>query len=592
VIFLLLPEYFLTELFSKNDIVSVVSLYVNLKRSGRNLVSLCPFHNEKTASMFVYPESNSFYCFGCGVGGSAITFIEKIENLSYIDAIKFLAQKAGISFPGDSSTISLLKQREIIFSINRESAKFYYDLLYSKEGIKALEYMKKRGILDNTIRYFGIGYSSSYYSISKFLLNKGYEEEDIVKSGLAFYGRKGVLVDRFFNRVMFPIINISGNVIAFGARALGDQKPKYINTSETPIFKKGSNLFSINFAKKSKKDFFILAEGYMDVVAISQIGFDNVVASLGTSITSAQARLISKYIKEVVIAYDSDRAGQNATEKAILILRQAGMFVRVLKISRGKDPDEFIRLCGNQASYQFSELIKKAENDIEYRLQKIGSMFDEAKLEHRLMYLREAIKILCEIDDVMEQEIWAGKLSHEMKIEKETVMSQIKKEHRRKQRIHERGEGLIAKKIALAKDDKINPEKSKFLRAASAEEALISYLIYHPEEVSIISREIDPKDFCTTFNRRVFRSILHILARGIKEVNIDEFSKEFSHEEMSRIVKLFIKDSFKKENFSSARCYIRVIIEEKKRNTIGNDSNSLDVDSIKEYMKMLKCSKK
>ncbi|MDR0404317.1 MAG: DNA primase [Oscillospiraceae bacterium] len=592
-----MPEQFLAELFLKNNIVSVASSYMNFKKSGRNLVGLCPFHNEKTPSLFIYPESDSFYCFGCGVGGSVITFLEKAENLSYIDAVKLLAERSGMILPDHFASAPFSEQRGVIFSVNREAAKFYHSSLCSKENDFALWYLKNRGVLYSTIRYFGIGYSpTSRRSLCKFLLEKGYKATDIVKSGLASYDKRGEIIDRFFGRIMFPIIDAMGNVIAFGARAIQNQKPKYLNTSDTSVFKKGSNLFSINFAKKSKENFFILTEGYMDVVAIYQAGFNNAIATLGTSITYPQVYLLSKYTKEVVLAYDSDKAGLAATQRAILILRKGGVLVRVLKLSKGKDPDEFIRSFEpKQAAYKFSKLIKESKGDVEYRLEKIGLELDKTKLEDKLAYLKGAVKILCEINDAIEQEIWAGRISREMKIEKETLMRQLRKEKQKKYKIHKKKEIRSAQNVILARGDDVNPEKPKFLRAANAEEALISYLIYHPQKAAIISRKISFQDFSTSFNGKVFQFILQKLAKNMEissNITINSFSEKFSHPEISRIVKFFIKDSFKNATFDDAIKYIHIILEEKRKNSIENDLQTSNTDSIMAYMKMLKFSRK
>ena len=300
------PERFIEELKFKNDISDIVSSYVSLKKRGRNLVGLCPFHSEKTASFNVYPENGSFYCFGCGVGGDVITFIEKIENLDYVEAIKFLAQKANMSLPeSDGKEEQLSKLRRRLFEVNRESALFFHNQLYKKDGEKALNYLLKRGLSPQIIKHFGLGYSpENKHILIDYLKGKGFKDFELTQANLAFSSNYSKPYSRFFNRVMFPIIDLRGNVIAFGGRALSDVKPKYLNTSDTPVFKKSSNLFALNVAKNFCQNNIILVEGYMDVIALHKAGFQNTVATLGTALTSEQAQIISRYTNEVIICYD------------------------------------------------------------------------------------------------------------------------------------------------------------------------------------------------------------------------------------------------------------------------------------------------
>ncbi|WP_411655389.1 DNA primase [Anaeromassilibacillus sp. SJQ-1] len=332
-----LPEAFLQELKMRSDISDVVSSYVGLRRSGRNLVGLCPFHNEKTPSFNVYPENGSFYCFGCGVGGDVITFIRRIENLDYMEAVRFLAQRAGLQVPENRVDDGMAKLRARVLEINRETARFYHAMLMSEQGRPGLAYLQDRGLTQATIRHFGLGYSPpSRYALVDYLAQKGYQPSEMIQANVAFKGRSGRAVDRFSGRVMYPIIDLRGNVIAFGGRVLTDAKPKYLNTSDTLVFRKSDALFALNFAKNQGSQQLILAEGYMDVIALHQAGFSNAVATLGTALTTDQARLMSRYAKEVVICYDADEAGQKATARAIPMLRDAGLLVKVLNIVGGK----------------------------------------------------------------------------------------------------------------------------------------------------------------------------------------------------------------------------------------------------------------
>ena len=307
------PESFLQELKLRNDITELVSSYITLKRRGRNMVGLCPFHGEKTPSFNIYTENGSFYCFGCGVGGDVITFVMKMENLDYVDAVKFLAQRAGMDMPEDSYDDSMSKLRTRVYEANREAARYYYKILYSPDGKNGLDYFHGRMLTDRTIRHFGLGFADDdWSSLSDYLIGKGFSKNELVAANLAVKQRNGNgIYDRFRNRVMFPIIDLRGNVIAFGGRIMTDEKPKYLNTSDTPVFKKSENLFSLNNAKNSGSRTLILCEGYMDVIAVNQAGFQNAVATLGTALTREQAMLMKRYADEVVICYDSDEAGQD-----------------------------------------------------------------------------------------------------------------------------------------------------------------------------------------------------------------------------------------------------------------------------------------
>ncbi|MEG1427818.1 MAG: DNA primase, partial [Oscillospiraceae bacterium] len=400
-----LPDYFLNELKSRVDIADIVSSYVNLKRRGKNLVGLCPFHNEKTPSFNLYPDNGSFYCFGCGTGGDVITFIRKIENLDYIEAVKLLAGKAGLQMPEDNIDDSMSKLRTRVLEINRETAKFFHTALYSPEGKPGLDYFVNRGMTPQLIKHFGLGYSpGSRYALVNHLSQLGYTKDELVQANVAFLSKNGNLVDRFFARVMFPIIDLRGNVVAFGGRILTDDKPKYINTSDTPVYHKSSGLFAMNFAKKSGEQL-ILAEGYMDVISLHGAGFTGAVASLGTSLTPEQARIISRYAKEIVICYDSDAAGQKAAQRAIPILRNAGLLVRILTVPGNKDPDEFIRSGGRDGPTKFKMLLNACGNDVEYRLEKLKQTYDITTPDGKVQYLTSAAALLSTLENAIERDV-------------------------------------------------------------------------------------------------------------------------------------------------------------------------------------------
>ena len=590
-----LPDGFIEEIKFKNDIIDVISSYVNLKRRGRNFVGLCPFHNEKTPSFNVYLQSNSFYCFGCGVGGDIITFIEKIENLNYIEAVKFLAQRAGLEMPeNDGKTQELLSIKTRIFEINRESARFFYERMYSEEGKKALEYLKKRGLSGKIIRKFGIGYSpSTRYELVNYLKKKGFKYEEMINANLV-YGKNGLrIAARFFDRIMLPIIDLRGNVIAFGGRTLSDkQKPKYLNTSDTLVFKKSLNLFSLNFARIDNAGVLVLVEGYMDVIALYQAGIKNAVATLGTALTSEQARIISRYAKEVIICYDSDEAGQKATARAIDLLRPTGLLIKVISLPNGKDPDEFVRHYGRDAAIRFSQLIKNSENDVDYKLKKLANNYNFNESNEKVAYLRESIKILASLDDLIEQEIYAGKLSEKLNVPKDAIMLQIEKEKKKKKKIIDKKHFLQVQQDLSAKNDKINTEKFDNLRAATAEEAIIAYIFNNPEMAGEIFCRISSESFCTSFNKKIY-SILEERFKALRPIGIIDLTQDFSSEEIAAIAAMVARESERMSDKDAVLEYIDVVLFEKEKlNKNKIISARDDENEIMEYMKLLRKHKK
>lgn len=585
-----LPDSFMDDLKFKNDIVDVVSIYVNLKRRGGNMVGLCPFHGEKTPSFNVYPKSGSFYCFGCGAGGDVITFIRMAENLDYIESIKFLAQRSGLQVPinNEDDTISKLKKR--IYEANREAAKYYHHMLYRESSKEAYTYFKKRELTDKTIKHFGLGYSpNSRFSLVDHLSKKGFTEEELIQSNLAVKSRNGKLLDRFFGRVMFPIIDLRGNVIAFGGRVMDDTKPKYLNTSDTSVFKKHYNLFSLNFAKSSCRDKLILAEGYMDVITLNQAGFENTVATLGTSLTKEQANIISRYANEVIIAYDADEAGQKATNRAISMFRDTEILVKVLTIPNSKDPDEYIKSFGENGPLRFKQLLDNSPNDIEYSLKKIKTNCNLDIIEEKVKYIKESTYLLAAINNRIEREVYAGRLSQEVGIEKSSIMFQIEK-HRKNNRNDMKKEfKYIASEISPLRDD-INPERGRNLRAAYAEEALIAHLINNQSTADNIVSRMKSENFSTEFNRRVYDVIINKLNNNMN-VSLTDLSKDFSIKEIGRIAKILSSYIEHEDNDRSVDEYIKVILYEKNKIAANNAATS-DLREIKEYVNRLKELKK
>ncbi len=501
-----LPDSFIQELLSKNDIESVASSYVAFKRRGRNLVGLCPFHGEKTASFNLYPETNSFYCFGCGAGGDVITFIKRIENLDYIDAVKFLADRSGMKMPeqrNENDQVSRLRLR--ILEANREAARLFHTTLYRPEGKIALDYYHSRGYTDATIKHFGLGFApQSWDYLLKALRAKGFKDDELIAAFLVAKGRNGGTYDVFRNRVMIPIIDIRGNVVGFGGRVLDDSKPKYINTESTLAFSKSRNLFALNFAKNEGREL-NLCEGYMDVIAMHQAGFTNTVAALGTSFPEEQMQLIARYADRINLIFDADGAGQKATRRAIENLRRTGLDVRVVTIPNGKDPDEFIK---NNGAAAFKLLLDRAANAVEHRLLEIGRAHNLQTSEGKLAYYNEAAKLLAALDSPVERDLYAGRLSEILSVSKEAILQEIDRNRRKKQRqeVKQQLPNLIRQEKREMQS--VNPDAVKFERAAAAEESLLGILILHPDYIRQVRATLPPEQMMTAFNRGLYQRLL------------------------------------------------------------------------------------
>lgn len=531
-----LPQYFLQELKGRSDITDIVSAYVNLKRSGKNMVGLCPFHNEKTPSFNVYTENGSFYCFGCNTGGDVITFIMQIENLDYIEAVKFLAQRSGLNMPEDGVDDSMSKMRGRILEINRSAAKFFHKTLYEDAGRKGLDYCRRRDLDDNTIRRFGLGYApDGGFALTNHLTNNGYSKEELTLANVAGSSRNGNLYDRFRARLMIPIIDLRGNVVAFGGRIMTDEKPKYINTSDTPVYHKSSALYAMNFAKNSGKRQLILAEGYMDVIALHRAGFENTIASLGTSLTEEQARIIARYSDEVVICYDGDEAGQRATQRAIPILKKSGLFVKVLALPGNKDPDDFLRANGKDGPLKFKAMLEKSNNDVEYRLEKIRSDYDIDTNEGKIKYLQEAVKVLAQLSDKIARDVFTGMLSQQTGVERKSIQEMTDRNIKSNYKQIKRTEEKKQREFSTAKST-VNKEKSKNFKVANAEEGIIAFLFQNPDKISEMGRRIPAEKFITAFNRRVYGILMGKTIYN--EISLSDFSAELTGEEMSELAKI------------------------------------------------------
>lgn len=574
-----IPQSFIQQLLLHCDIEDIVSSYVVLKREGRNKKALCPFHNEKTPSMVIYPETQSFYCFGCGTGGDVITFIMKIENLEYVEAVRFLARRAGMEVPEDAENDRTSRMKARILEINRETALFYHHVLKTTLGKAGYDYFKGRELSDKIITRYGLGYAPNGWDYLKnYLRKKGFTYEEMYAANVVTRGKNGNYYDFFRNRVMFPVIDVRGNVIAFGGRVLDDSKPKYLNTSDTLVFKKSRNLFSLNFAKNTNKDYFILAEGYMDVIAIHAAGFENVVATLGTSLTAEQARIISKYAKEVIIAYDSDGAGQAATHRAVNLFSEVSLGTKILRMEGAKDPDEYIKKFG---AARFERLLAGAGNVVEFELQKIRESCPMEETNGKIEYMRRAVAVLSNIRNRLEREVYAGMVAKELNVSQSSLVSQINAMIRKNQKKEEQKEWNDIQTNKKVTTDRVNAEKMKFLRQALAEEGIISFLFRNPDYLEYILSKIGTEDFVTTFNKRVFSQIVEKIKEN-QEVNLSLLIPCFTEEEYGKISQILADNSGEKQTRELIDDYIDVLLEHK-HSLKSRDVSTMDLDEIEKF---------
>ncbi len=540
-----LPQEFLMELKYKNDIETVLSSSVDLKRRGSNLVGLCPFHNEKTPSFTVYPENGSYYCFGCGQGGDVITFVMKNENLDYMDAVRKLADRAGLKVPDSEHDDKELKLKNDVYDANREAAKFFNSYMMSPEGRAGLDYFLSRGLSLKTITRFGLGFApNDWHALEEHLKKKGFSQYVLQQADLVIKSSKTdedgntktYTYDKFRNRAMFPIINLHGKVIGFCGRAMpGDDKQggKYVNTADTPVFKKSHNMYALNFAKNVGSNQIILVEGNIDVIALHQAGFENTVAALGTSFTEEQARLLSRYTKEVIILMDSDGAGEKATDRAMDILSAQGVSMKIVRLPKAKDPDEFIKKFGAGA---FEARLEKAFSEVEYRLITAARGIDLAAPDGKSKYLIKACEVLAKINNPIAAELYAGKLSEKYGVSKDALLTNIK-EYSKKQTWNKTQKELDTIIMPKPQKNEVNPQKHEYRRAVAAEEAIICVLMKHPNLLEDVMQKIDAENMITEFSKRLYRKIISILTSG-HHFDLVLLGGEFSPEEIGYVTKL------------------------------------------------------
>ncbi len=556
-----IPEDVISEIKYRNDIESYISQYVNLKRRGKNLVGLCPFHSEKTPSFTVYPESASFYCYGCGVGGDVFTFAGLLENLDYIESVKLLAERSGVALPQDGYDDSLSRLKNKIYEINKETARFFHSYMMTPEGKWALDYYLSRGLSLSTIKHFGLGAApDSWDSLINHLKQKGFTIDEMVAANVVSKSQKGSYFDRFRKRYMFPIINIRGNVVAFSGRAIPSEEKiagKYINTADTPVFKKSHNLFGINFAKNFCEERIILVEGNMDVISLHQAGFQNVVAPLGTAFTNEQVNLLARYTKEIVLMLDADEAGKKALMRASSILDNTGLNVRVVVIPDGKDPDEFIKKNGPE---RFKALLEGAVSDIEYKLLMAASDIDITSDDGRLRYLNKAAEIIASENDVITRDIYIGRLCDKYGVSRTALSTKIEDLRKRNARQKQKKEISDIMRPSFNKDD-VNPEKRKSPKGVAAEETMIAVLMQHPDFYEDATALLPAEKMITSLNRTIYEILGDIIKNGYN-VDISHFSEKLTPAQLGYLVALQNSDKAKQNAKTVLKDCIRVILDE------------------------------
>jgi len=565
------PENFITELAERNDIVDVVSSYVRLgKKSGSNLFGLCPFHGEKTPSFSVSADKQIYHCFGCGKGGGVINFVMEIENLSFPEAVEFLAKRAGMAIPEQAADKDSRKRSRLL-DVNRDAARFFHEQLGTEAGKAAVEYMQKRRISPKVARNFGLGFApDSWDSLIRAMREKGYTDFEMLDAGLIKRGRNGGFYDMFRNRLMFPVIDVRGNVIGFSGRILGEGEPKYLNTPETLVFNKSRNLFALNLAKKSKNGYIILSEGNIDVVSLHQAGFDSAVASLGTSLTPEQARIISRYTNEVIIAYDSDNAGVKAAQRAISILEKLDLKVKVLKMQEAKDPDEYIKLKGPDA---FRNLIGASEHQIDYRLGQITAKYDLSSDEQKVEFLKEASELVAKFPGSVERQVYAMRVAQMANVDAKLVQDEVE---RRRKKLYSQARRSVNRENARP-EQTIQPGERKLRyedpSSAMAEEGLIR-LLYLDGALAKGKELPEAEDFSSQALGHIYRAIAERLRSG-GSMSTAVLSESLTNDEMGLLVSVLQKPEDLKNGERSIRDYIEKIKQRNEQKAESTDLRAL-----------------
>ncbi|WP_303162355.1 DNA primase [Ruminococcus champanellensis] len=566
-----LPDEFIYQLKLANPIDTTMGRYVHLIRSGSNYKCLCPFHSEKTPSCTVYTGTQSFYCFGCGAGGDVITFTKQIENLDTYEAIKLLAERGGLEMPENDLNKDGAKLKLRILEMNREAANFFYRNLLQGQDKRGLQYAVQRGLTPKAIKKYAIGYApAAWDGLMKHLEGLGFTREEMLSAGLIRQNARGCF-DFFRERVMFPIIDLRGNVIAFGGRLIEGEGPKYLNSGDTPVFKKSRNLFSLNFAKNANVKQLILAEGYMDVIAINQAGFEQVVATLGTALTAEQARIMAQYATEVVLCYDSDSAGQNATHRAINLLSEAGLHTRILKVQDAKDPDEYIRKFG---ATRFKLLLDNSGGAINFELARCREGLDLATEQGKFDFLRRTVQVLAGIRNEMEREVYLSRIAKEEEISLDILHSQVKAQLR-KSYYTEKKQSWNAMMAKSSFRDELNPEAPQYQREAKAEEQILAYLFLHPDLLPEVEKRLKPEHFFTSLHRKIYEVFCERMPET-DTFSVSMFRGACSDAEMGRITGIMAHNAEVALTADTLNDCIRLLLQAKEHEKINADQLSDD----------------
>ncbi|MFA6947412.1 MAG: DNA primase [Eubacteriales bacterium] len=571
----MIPDAVIEEIKYRNNIEDVISSYVTLKRAGSNMNGLCPFHNEKTPSFTVFSATRSFYCFGCGAGGDVITFIMRAENIDYPSALELLAKRAGITIPQDGRGAEVGVKRRRILDMNRDAARYFHDQL--KKSPEALAYFQKRALAPAIINRFGLGYAPNDFGLlGSHMRSLGYTDEELITGFLCGKSQKtGRPYDYFRGRVMFPIIDISGDVVAFGGRVLDDSLPKYLNSSDTPAFKKSRNLFALNFAKNRCAEEMILCEGYMDVIALHGAGFENAVATLGTAITPEHARIMKHYTKKVIISYDADDAGQRAADKAFRLLEEVGLETRLLKVQNAKDPDEFIKKFGAD---RFRRLLEASTSRFEFNYSNIVKKYDITDYEGKIKAADELCEVISGVWSAVERDIYLRTVSGRLEIPYEGLKRDAEGKARRNSRQRKSEETRQVQLSSVGYGDRVNTDYAKNPTAARAEEIILGMLELRPELTAEVQRgtiELAADDFFTDFGRRVFDYILTHTEGGT--FSDGALSGSFTPEEVGRVVRMRVA---RQEITNSREIFCDCVARLKSAGTLSEDKKSVGLEDL------------
>ncbi|MDD5953637.1 MAG: DNA primase [Firmicutes bacterium] len=568
------PPSFLDELIARNPIEDVVGQYVSLKRSGSNLFGLCPFHGEKTASFSVSPDKGIYYCFGCHKGGGAINFMMEVEGLSYPDAVRALAKRAGMEVPEDEQYQSRYRQQERLWALHKEAARFFHSQLYAPVGKEALEYAFGRGMSKSILTTFGVGYApDSWDALVKAMKAKGYTEEELKESGLVSISQKnGNIFDRFRDRLMFPIIDVRGNVIGFGGRIIkkDSDAAKYLNSPETLIFNKRKNLFGLNLAKKSKAGSLILVEGNIDVVSLHQYGFDNAIASLGTSLTEEQATLMSRYTDQIILIYDGDKAGQNATQRAIPILEKAGMQVKVLQLKDAKDPDEFLKKFGAD---RFRLLLEESSNRVEYQLEAIRKKYDLGEDDQRVKFIAEAAEFLSTLGSAVQREVYGHRAADEAKISYDAMKLEVNKAFKRRMARERKKQEKIDLAPAQALQPKSRSIRYDNVKSAMAEETVLAMALKDPALLDT-AKNLSAEEFSSPLLGSVYAQLRRRHEQGL-DVSLAVL-ENLSGEEMSHITGIYQRQTGPVNENAFSDC-VRTIQSEHRASSVNSEDDLMAI---------------